>query len=98
MLGKPGNKPNPRNANHLLVGYIPVRAVRRARGRRALREDADLERLDAVADAGRAGAGPFDKVICDTVGILLCADCFIVKPCCKCFPFVVGTLDRKSVV
>ena len=33
----------------------------------------------------------FDKVICDTVGILLCADCFIVKPCCKCFPFVVGT-------
>ena len=37
---------------------VPVRAVRRARGRRALREDADLERLDAVADAGRAGAGP----------------------------------------
>lgn len=33
----------------------------------------------------------FDKVICDTVGVLLCADCFIVKPCCKCFPFVVGT-------
>ena len=58
MLGKPSNEPNPRNANHLLVGYIPVRAVRRARGRRALREDADLERLYAVADAGRAGAGP----------------------------------------
>ena len=57
MLGKPSNEPNPRNANHLLVGYIPVRAVRRARGRRALREDADLERLYAVADAGRAGAG-----------------------------------------
>ena len=37
---------------------VPVRAVRRARGRRALREDADLERLYAVADAGRAGAGP----------------------------------------
>ena len=37
---------------------VPVRAVRRTRGRRALREDADLERLDAVADAGRAGAGP----------------------------------------
>ena len=52
MLGKPSNEPNPRNANHLLVGYIPVRAVRRARGRRALREDADLERLYAVADAG----------------------------------------------
>ena len=41
-----------------IQGTIPVRAVRGARGRRALREDADLERLDAVADAGRAGAGP----------------------------------------
>ena len=39
-------------------GAIPVRALRGTRRRRALREDADLERLDAVADAGRAGAGP----------------------------------------
>ena len=40
-----------------MQGSIPVRALRGARCRRALREDADLERLDAVADAGRAGAG-----------------------------------------
>gem|GEM_PF-6599590 len=37
---------------------VPVRAVRGSRGRRALCEDADLERLYAVADASRAGAGP----------------------------------------
>ncbi len=41
-----------------MQGAIPVRALRGTRGRRALRDDADLERLEAVADAGRAGAGP----------------------------------------
>lgn len=39
-------------------GAIPVRALRGTRRRRALREDADLERLDAVADAGRAARAP----------------------------------------
>ena len=41
-----------------MQGAIPVRALRGTRRRRALRDDTDLERLEAVADAGRAGAGP----------------------------------------